>query len=591
MGGAFTALADDDSAIYYNPAGLAGQRGALMLEHIPVAESGTGMTFNDGRLDFAGIQFPTRLGSFGFGLIQFAIGGIEGRQTLADQATTINATQTALFLPYGFNVGRYSFGLTGKMVNYSLGQYSGSGYGLDLGAKAPLFRGDTILGRDTTITGGLAIRNAIPPTLTLYQDPTSLERTLAAGVAVSALTRETYLREEDRITHDRCTLSVDMVRGNMDTQLSPALGLEYSYLGSYALRAGYNVTKDITIGLGLGGPASTFRVDYAVDLTALAPQHRFTLTWLFTAAPASVVSDVHFGAYRRALYDKERLMERFEREGREAAEQGNYADAYNSFDKAAVLDPQDREIEDLLNSSRDGYHLSGVKTKLDAARREHDAHNDALAANNALDAVFFDPASREAADYLAQLRNAVIASSGPATFDDVRRALVDEHVKRFDDAFADRNIVIMRKELERVKAVDADNAASWQPLLDKLAESAKLWLADYLKQAAQAMAGRDAVSMARAIRRIRRIDAGHPQLAELAKELRGLSRRFGSSFYNTNFLRQIYYTAAADYTLGNDQDAAQHLSALMHADATDGAGNALIDRIRGEGRIKEADEP
>jgi hypothetical protein len=29
----------------------------------------------------------------------------------------------------------------------------------------------------------------------------------------------------------------------------------------------------------------------------------------------------------------------------------------------------------------------------------------------------------------------------------------------------------------------------------------------------------------------------------------------------------------------------------MHADATDGAGNALIDRIRGEGRIKEADEP
>jgi len=90
-----------------------------MLEHIPVAESGTGMTFNDGRLDFAGIQFPTRLGSFGFGLIQFAIGGIEGRQTLADQATTINATQTALFLPYGFNVGRYSFGITGKMVNYS----------------------------------------------------------------------------------------------------------------------------------------------------------------------------------------------------------------------------------------------------------------------------------------------------------------------------------------------------------------------------------------------------------------------------------------------------------------------------------------
>ena len=62
-------------------------------------------------------------------------------------------------------------------------------------------------------------------------------------------------------------------------------------------------------------------------------------------------------------------------------------------------------------ASRDGYHLSGVKTKLDAARREHDAHNDALAASNALDAVLFDPKSREAADYLVQLRNAVIAEA------------------------------------------------------------------------------------------------------------------------------------------------------------------------------------
>jgi hypothetical protein len=149
----------------------------------------------------------------------------------------------------------------------------------------------------------------------------------------------------------------------------------------------------------------------------------------------------------------------------------------------------------------------------------------------------------------------------------------------------------MRQELERIRAIDPDNAASWQPLQDKLAESAKLWLADYLKQAAQAMTSRDAVSMARAIRRVRRIEAGHPQLPELAKQLRSLSRRFGASFYNTNFLRQIYYTAAADYTLGNDQEAAQHLSDLMHTDATDHAGNALIDRIRGEGRIKEADEP
>ena len=42
MGGAVTGLADDQSAIFYNPAGLAGQRGTLMFEHIPINESGAG---------------------------------------------------------------------------------------------------------------------------------------------------------------------------------------------------------------------------------------------------------------------------------------------------------------------------------------------------------------------------------------------------------------------------------------------------------------------------------------------------------------------------------------------------------------------
>ena len=591
LGGAFTGLADAGSAAFYNPAGLAGQRGGLTLEHVPISDRGSGLAFGDGRLDFFGVQYPSRLGTFALAVYQFAIGGIEARGSLADPAANIGASQTAYFIPYAVNLGRVSVGATAKAVTYALGNYRGSGYGGDLGAKTQLYRADTRLGRDTQVFAGLAIRNAAAPVLTLFRDPAALERVTALGLGGTALVREHYDPKEDRVLQDRVTAALDIQRGNLDTPLSVAAGLEYSYLGRFAVRGGYSANGEITVGIGLTGSGDRFRFDYGAGITALAPQHRFTVSWFFSDPPASIESDVRLSAYRRAALDQARLKARFIREGRAAAVEGRYEEAFAAFAKAQVLDPGDREVARLVESAGEGSRLAGVKTRLDAARREQAAGNGGEAAKFALNAVLVDPDSRDAADYSAQLRNDLISSGTVVTFDLARRSAVDLERLQFDAAYKDRSLGRMRRILGRMRALAPDDAASWKTQEDSLRWSESYWAGEYAKDAADALRLKKAVAMARAIRRLARVDPRHMELRPLGAQLRKLSRNAGGSFYAANYLQQLYYAAAADYVLGNYDSAVQKISVLLGENATHEDANALVSRMRDEGTITEVQEP
>jgi hypothetical protein len=591
MGGAFTGLADDSSAMFYNPAGLAGQRGALMLEHVPINESGAGLAFNDGRLDFFGVNYPSSIGTFGFGFYQFAIGGIEGRTNLSDAPSALNASQTAYFAPYAVKYRDLALGFTGKAVTYSLGGYGATGFGADVGAKASLFRGDTFLGRDTNLTAGAAIRNLLAPSFTLYQDPTALERTTAIGLAVTSLVGEHYEAANDHISRDRFSMTMDATLGNQDSGFGIALGLEYAYQNLYALRGGYNSDGNITVGVGAGGPASTFRFDYAAVLAPLAPQHRFTISWLFTDPPASIEGDVHLSAYRRAFLDQERLRERFVREGSAAASEGHYGVALADFLKAQALAPHDETINGLVQSGREGNRLAGVKELVDSARREHSVKNDEFAAKDALQAIILDPDNREVVDYSVHLRNDMISAGSPAPFELARAQKVESLTSDYGAAVAAHNIVGARRAAAMVKAIDPDHTAAWELIGEKLASATSTWLAEYLLQADAAFAARDAVGMARAVRRIRRLDPRYKDLGSLVNKVRKLSRKVGSSFYDKDYLRQLYDTAASDYVLGNYESATMNLAVLMRANATHEDGNALIDRMRDENCINEEQEP
>lgn len=128
MGRAFTAVADDASAGFWNPAGLG------VLDKIEF--TGTyAMLSMDRRHNFAAIAVP--LGSFGtigMSWIGLGVSGIDGRDLLGESTGSFDNREDAYFLSWGIPLNsRLRVGANAKFIRHSLESYHSSGFGFDLG--------------------------------------------------------------------------------------------------------------------------------------------------------------------------------------------------------------------------------------------------------------------------------------------------------------------------------------------------------------------------------------------------------------------------------------------------------------------------
>lgn len=161
MGGAFTAVANDPSATFWNPAGLAGlERRELLLMHSerfgdlidrdfvaytqPVGwnlfggeQSGFGLTVI--RLGIDDIPFTDHLAdqldANGDGIIDDP--ELEALFDLQDQIIYKSDQEFAFMASYGERLGTWQVGGTLKVVRQSVGQYSSLGIGADFGVLRP----------------------------------------------------------------------------------------------------------------------------------------------------------------------------------------------------------------------------------------------------------------------------------------------------------------------------------------------------------------------------------------------------------------------------------------------------------------------
>ena len=133
LGGAYSALANDVDALYYNPAGLAlmDRGGVLVSTYTYVADT---------RYNWVGIAFPmgggaraigVHAGSFGFSdQPVYTVDNPEGDGTL------YGVRSTYVGLTYSQNLSdRFSAGITGKVIVDELGDASGSSWALDFGTN------------------------------------------------------------------------------------------------------------------------------------------------------------------------------------------------------------------------------------------------------------------------------------------------------------------------------------------------------------------------------------------------------------------------------------------------------------------------
>jgi len=262
MGGAFTALADDENALLYNPAGLASLRKFTFGSFY---EPRFGASFGDLALVGKG---------FGGGILFLSLGGITRYDEGDQPGEAFSYGSYGLIGSYALHPGRFfaaiprtiALGLSAKFLQIStLKEGSGSGLALDWGLIWDL--SGLRLGPVEGLRLGLAVKN-LPGLGVKYGSGHAESWSLGLRFGVSAQVIENLV------------IAVDLEESG-----ALHLGSEYRFLRlgygvkELRLRAGGFLRGGLVPTLGLGLGMERFRVDYAFIAYPQAPDtHRLALS-------------------------------------------------------------------------------------------------------------------------------------------------------------------------------------------------------------------------------------------------------------------------------------------------------------------------
>ena len=128
LGRAFSAISNDASAAYWNPAGL----GVLRSNELMGMYS---MLSMERQHNYLAMALPTRsFGTFGVSWINVNVGDIEGRDWMGRLTDSFSNSQNAYFVSWGIPINEsIHIGCTAKYITHTLENFQSSGYGIDTG--------------------------------------------------------------------------------------------------------------------------------------------------------------------------------------------------------------------------------------------------------------------------------------------------------------------------------------------------------------------------------------------------------------------------------------------------------------------------
>mgnify|MGYP001581532116 CR=1 FL=1 len=288
MGTAFTAAANDASALFYNPAGLArlnahelefsfsSRAGDTSLQNLAYARptpltglSGNGRTSAAAGLLYSrsGIIEVNRLNPDG------SLGSSQSISAGSDMILSGAYAERIAVTPIELGGRTYSldhyFGVTGKYVRSTVVTYSASALAADMGYILNAPESGWSFGA-AALNFGQKIRYA--------EQAEPLPATFRGGVAWQRVARSPHSM--------LASLDGDYIVNEQQWHVNT--GLEYYWLRTYGVRVGYQFQREeagLTMGFGLRWN-ETFLFDYAWGLArALGSSHRVSVTYRFGAVP------------------------------------------------------------------------------------------------------------------------------------------------------------------------------------------------------------------------------------------------------------------------------------------------------------------
>jgi hypothetical protein len=256
MGDAFTSIAKDASAVYWNPAGLAAAAGtSATLMHNEYLQ--------DVRHEYAGLGFRSGDHGFGFAVSGMYTNDLDGRDVQGNKTPDFGFYDLALSGAYGLSVREgFRVGATVKYLREQIDDETASGVAFDLGTQF-----------DTGVAGltlGAGVRN-VGGKMKFVEDEFDLPMMLQGGASWGRPVGGTV---------GNLLLAADVLVPR-DGDTSVRLGSELSYRDFSSISVGYRSSLDNeNVSFGLGAWKNTFRVDYAyVPFSSdLGSAHRVSLS-------------------------------------------------------------------------------------------------------------------------------------------------------------------------------------------------------------------------------------------------------------------------------------------------------------------------
>lgn len=263
MGRAYVALADDPSAVFWNPAGLEFvPRLSLSLFHAPLYEGAS--------YDFVGFVYPTlQFGTIGIGYARLGIGDVPvvNESNIREGAATFEYSE--LYISYAKNLpyhitGGLSFKIDRQSFSYQ--NLATGGIGLDVGFmysvpfESNFFR---------NLRLGFQYQNFLKPELKLGAETEKLPRLLRLGLA----------KKLNLGVNGKITVLLDYSKSQFESARLH-MGSEYKYKEFGSLRLGMDKSN---LAFGAGAKYSFVQIDYSFGNLSYQGEfpatHRFSITF------------------------------------------------------------------------------------------------------------------------------------------------------------------------------------------------------------------------------------------------------------------------------------------------------------------------